>query len=290
MPAKVYLESPGRGDFRAMPARGDGLALLKWITSFPGNPADGLPAVTGIVVLSDAENGQPLALLDARSVTALRTGRGGGGGLAGAGCFRGVVGRCRGVRPARGVDGALPGRRRVVGGGVLRRVGFRFGVGRSRRGLVDRLVEGGDLGRCGLLRHAGVVGRPGRRRRPTGGAFQHARRRRAGEGRGVGRRRAPVLALLRRVGPGVARRRAHRARWRRAACRPATYRALGAVLAGSASGRTSPGDDAVRLDRAGDPGSRRGRRRVPGVAGADASTLPRSSSRAAAPARAGRAG
>jgi alanine dehydrogenase len=74
MPSKVYLESPGLGDFRAMPALGDGLALLKWITSFPGNPAVGLPTVTGIVCLSDASNGLPLALLDARSVTALRTG------------------------------------------------------------------------------------------------------------------------------------------------------------------------------------------------------------------------
>src|SRR4051812_23611583 len=74
MPAKVYLESPPHGDFRAMPARGGGLALLKWITSFPGNPARGLPTVTGVVCLSDAETGEPLALLDARSVTALRTG------------------------------------------------------------------------------------------------------------------------------------------------------------------------------------------------------------------------
>ena len=44
MPPKVYLDSPPHGDFRAMPARGDGLALLKWVTSFPGNPADGLPS------------------------------------------------------------------------------------------------------------------------------------------------------------------------------------------------------------------------------------------------------
>jgi ornithine cyclodeaminase/alanine dehydrogenase-like protein (mu-crystallin family) len=57
-----------------MPARGDGLALLKWITSFPGNPARGLPTVTGVVCLSDATDGEPLMLLDARSVTALRTG------------------------------------------------------------------------------------------------------------------------------------------------------------------------------------------------------------------------
>jgi ornithine cyclodeaminase/alanine dehydrogenase-like protein (mu-crystallin family) len=74
MPPKVYLESPGHGDFRAMPARGDGLAMLKWISSFPGNPEQGLPTVMGVVVLSDATTSAPVALLDARSVTALRTG------------------------------------------------------------------------------------------------------------------------------------------------------------------------------------------------------------------------
>jgi alanine dehydrogenase len=74
MPPKVYLDSPPSGDFRAMPARGGGLALLKWVTSFPHNPSRGLPTVTGVICLSDASNGEPLMLLDARSVTALRTG------------------------------------------------------------------------------------------------------------------------------------------------------------------------------------------------------------------------
>jgi ornithine cyclodeaminase/alanine dehydrogenase-like protein (mu-crystallin family) len=74
MPPKVYLESKPHGDFRAMPALGNGLALLKWITSFPGNPARGLPTVTGVICLSDATTGEPLMVLDARSVTALRTG------------------------------------------------------------------------------------------------------------------------------------------------------------------------------------------------------------------------
>src|SRR5205807_4724698 len=74
VPAKVYLLSPPHGDFRAMPALGDGLALLKWVTSFPGNPAHGRPTVTGVICLSDASTGEPLMLLDARSVTALRTG------------------------------------------------------------------------------------------------------------------------------------------------------------------------------------------------------------------------
>jgi alanine dehydrogenase len=74
MPPKVYVPAYPAGDFRAMPALGAGHALLKWVTSFPGNPAHGLPTVAGIVVLSDASNGMPLALLDAAAVTALRTG------------------------------------------------------------------------------------------------------------------------------------------------------------------------------------------------------------------------
>ncbi len=74
MPAKVYLDSPPHGDFRAMPARGDGLALLKWVTSFPGNSERGLPVVRGVVLLSSAESGEELAAIECSSVTSLRTG------------------------------------------------------------------------------------------------------------------------------------------------------------------------------------------------------------------------
>jgi alanine dehydrogenase len=74
MPPKVYVPAYPAGDFRAMPALGGGHALLKWVTSFPGNPALGLPTVTGLVLLSDASNGMPVAVLDAGAVTALRTG------------------------------------------------------------------------------------------------------------------------------------------------------------------------------------------------------------------------
>jgi ornithine cyclodeaminase/alanine dehydrogenase-like protein (mu-crystallin family) len=74
MPPKVYVTNYPAGDFRAMPALGGGHALLKWVTSFPGNPLHGLPTVTGVVLVSDAENGQLRAVLDAASVTALRTG------------------------------------------------------------------------------------------------------------------------------------------------------------------------------------------------------------------------
>ena len=73
MPAKVYIDSPP-GDFRAMPARGGGLAIVKWVTSYPENPARGLPVVTGVVVVSNAETGETLAIIDCRPVTWLRTG------------------------------------------------------------------------------------------------------------------------------------------------------------------------------------------------------------------------
>src|SRR5690348_13379123 len=74
MPPKVYVPAYPAGDFRAMPALGADHALLKWVTSFPGNPAHGLPTVTGLVLVSDATNGTLLAALDAAAVTALRTG------------------------------------------------------------------------------------------------------------------------------------------------------------------------------------------------------------------------
>jgi alanine dehydrogenase len=74
MPPKVYVTNYPAGDFRAMPALGGGYALLKWVTSFPGNPEIGLPTVSGLVLLSDASTGQLRAVLDAGAVTALRTG------------------------------------------------------------------------------------------------------------------------------------------------------------------------------------------------------------------------
>jgi ornithine cyclodeaminase/alanine dehydrogenase-like protein (mu-crystallin family) len=74
MPPKVYVPAYPAGDFRAMPALGAGHAALKWVTSFPGNPAQGLPTVMGLVLLSDASNGTLRAVLDAGAVTALRTG------------------------------------------------------------------------------------------------------------------------------------------------------------------------------------------------------------------------
>jgi len=41
--------------------------------NFPGNPQRGLPTIQGAVILADAQDGRPLAIMDSISITALRT-------------------------------------------------------------------------------------------------------------------------------------------------------------------------------------------------------------------------
>jgi len=76
MPPKVYLDIPDQdGDFRAMPARYEDAAGVKWVNSHPYNPQrHGLPCVMGLYVLSDPKTAFPLAILDGTFLTALRTG------------------------------------------------------------------------------------------------------------------------------------------------------------------------------------------------------------------------
>jgi ornithine cyclodeaminase/alanine dehydrogenase-like protein (mu-crystallin family) len=57
-----------------MPARVGGDLGAKVVSVFPRNPARGLPTVHGMVVLIDGKTGGPAALMEAGSLTALRTG------------------------------------------------------------------------------------------------------------------------------------------------------------------------------------------------------------------------
>jgi ornithine cyclodeaminase len=57
-----------------MPARVAGDLGAKVVSVFPRNPARGLETVQGVLLLVDATTGQPLALMDAAQLTALRTG------------------------------------------------------------------------------------------------------------------------------------------------------------------------------------------------------------------------
>ena len=119
MPPKVYLYAAD-GDFRAMPAQGGGLAILKWVTSFPGNPAAGLPVVMGMICVSSAEDGRA-ARPRRRALGDGAAHRGGGSGRRTGARARGRVdGRDRRLRPARRLGGALLGRRGVRAGHLLR--------------------------------------------------------------------------------------------------------------------------------------------------------------------------
>ena len=73
MPPKAYVTNYPAGDFRAMPALGGGYTILKWVSSFPGNPARGLPTVNGLVVVSDAETAELRAVMEAAGVTDVLT-------------------------------------------------------------------------------------------------------------------------------------------------------------------------------------------------------------------------
>jgi ornithine cyclodeaminase/alanine dehydrogenase-like protein (mu-crystallin family) len=77
MPPKPGIH-PGGGDnfVHAMPAYIPSLssAGIKWVAGFPGNPARGLPYITGLLVLNDVQTGLPLAVMDCVWITGKRTG------------------------------------------------------------------------------------------------------------------------------------------------------------------------------------------------------------------------
>ena len=61
-----------------MPCFAGAYVSTKILASCPENPARGLPALDGVVLLNRADTGQLAAILDGAAVTALRTGAVGG--------------------------------------------------------------------------------------------------------------------------------------------------------------------------------------------------------------------
>jgi len=82
MPPKLYLSYPeDKGDLRTMPCYIERLEVsaVKIVNSHPENPKKfGLPTVMAIVILTDPKNGQPLAIMSGRNITAMRTAAAGG--------------------------------------------------------------------------------------------------------------------------------------------------------------------------------------------------------------------
>jgi ornithine cyclodeaminase/alanine dehydrogenase-like protein (mu-crystallin family) len=77
MPPKPGIH-PGGGDnfIHAMPAYipAQKAAGIKWVSGFPENSKRGLPYITGLLVLNDAETGLPISVMDCVWITAKRTG------------------------------------------------------------------------------------------------------------------------------------------------------------------------------------------------------------------------
>jgi ornithine cyclodeaminase/alanine dehydrogenase len=59
----------------AMPAYliEDDIVAVKWISAYSGNSRRGLPSISGVIVLNEAETGRPIAVMDAAEITAART-------------------------------------------------------------------------------------------------------------------------------------------------------------------------------------------------------------------------
>ncbi len=76
MPPKPGIH-PGADNFiHAMPAYIPALrsAGIKWVAGFPENAKRGLPYITGLIILNDADTGLPYAVMDCTWITAYRTG------------------------------------------------------------------------------------------------------------------------------------------------------------------------------------------------------------------------
>ena len=76
MPPKPGVHSRPNSFIHAMPAyiSATGALGVKWVAGYPDNRKRGLPYISGLLVLNDAETGLPLAVMDCVWITAMRTG------------------------------------------------------------------------------------------------------------------------------------------------------------------------------------------------------------------------
>jgi len=72
-PRQMLTVEPHGGYFGAMPAAGSAGLGAKLVTIYPGNAARGLPTHAAVIVLFRPETGEPMAIMDGRPITEMRT-------------------------------------------------------------------------------------------------------------------------------------------------------------------------------------------------------------------------
>jgi ornithine cyclodeaminase/alanine dehydrogenase len=74
-PPKPGIHSKPDAFIHAMPAyyKALGIGGLKWVSGYPSNRALGFPQISGLMIVNDMETGLPLAVMDCRWITAVRT-------------------------------------------------------------------------------------------------------------------------------------------------------------------------------------------------------------------------
>ncbi|WP_281404328.1 2,3-diaminopropionate biosynthesis protein SbnB [Streptomyces roseirectus] len=148
-PDSYFLRFPDKPDARviALPSYlgGDVDAIgIKWIASFPGNIARGLPRASAVLLLNDYATGYPLACLEAAGISAART-------------AASAAIAARALAPGAGPVSAA-----FVGAGVIARTVLDYLTAHGVA-LSDVLVHDLDAASAGhLVRHAGQrLGVPG---------------------------------------------------------------------------------------------------------------------------------
>jgi ornithine cyclodeaminase/alanine dehydrogenase-like protein (mu-crystallin family) len=75
LPPKPGIHPRKDSFIHAMPVylADEDVAALKWVAGFPGNKDRGLPYISGLIVVNDADTGLPVAVMDGAEITAART-------------------------------------------------------------------------------------------------------------------------------------------------------------------------------------------------------------------------
>lgn len=74
-PPKIGVHARADTFVHAMPAHlaEADVTAVKWVSAYSTNPRQGLPSISGLIVLNDSGTGLPVAVMDAAEITAVRT-------------------------------------------------------------------------------------------------------------------------------------------------------------------------------------------------------------------------